>query len=216
MGGAGLAVELPRLPGHGTTWQELNLTRWPDWYAAVDRAFRRLRERCDTVVVTGLSMGGSLALRLAEEHGDDVAGLVLVNPSVHSDDPRIRALPLLRWVVPSLPGVGNDIKRAGSTELAYDRSPLQALHSLTRLWALVRRDLGRVRQPLLVFHSPQDHVVEPSNTAAVLAGVSSADVRDVVLRQSYHVATLDNDAPEIFDRSLDFVRRLAPAAASGG
>ena len=31
LAGAGLSVEVPRLPGHGTRWQDLNLTTWNDW-----------------------------------------------------------------------------------------------------------------------------------------------------------------------------------------
>ena len=79
-------MRLPRLPGHGTRWQELNRTTWHDWYAEDERALLELRERCETVVVMGLSMGGTLALRLAEQHGDAVDGLVLVNPSVHTEN----------------------------------------------------------------------------------------------------------------------------------
>src|SRR3954452_23036284 len=59
----GYAVSLPRLPGHGTTWQEMNRTTWADWYAEVERAFLALANQVDTVVVGGLSMGGALVLR---------------------------------------------------------------------------------------------------------------------------------------------------------
>jgi carboxylesterase len=80
--------------------------------------------------------------------------------------------------------------------------------SLTTLWRLVRADLERVRLPVLLFHSPTDHVVEPVNSTLVLQGISSHDVTDVVLDDSHHVATLDNDAPRIFSDSLAFVRRV--------
>src|SRR5688572_33416068 len=99
---AGLTVRLPRLPGHGTTWREMNLTRWPDWYGEAERAFDQLRSRCDTVFVMGLSMGGTLSLRLAEERAGEVAGLVLVNPSLLTENPQARLLPLLQWFVPSV------------------------------------------------------------------------------------------------------------------
>ena len=74
LAGAGHTVSLPRLPGHGTSWQELNRTTWHDWYAAVDAAFVELRSRCDRVVVGGLSMGGALSLRLAQQHGEEQQG----------------------------------------------------------------------------------------------------------------------------------------------
>jgi carboxylesterase len=50
----------------------------------------------------------------------------------------------------------------------------------------------------------------------VLAGVSSRDVTDIELADSFHVATLDNDAPRIFAETLAFVRRLTAGAATGG
>lgn len=212
---AGLTVRVPRLPGHGTTWKQMQLTRWPDWYGTVQRELLDLGTRCDTVFVMGLSMGGTLALRLAEEHADQVAGLVLVNPSVLSKNKLLKLLPVLRHVVPSFPGVSNDINKPGQDEIAYDRVPLQAVHSLGQLWGVTRADLHRVTAPLLLIHSAVDHVVEPENAAAILDEVSSTDRREVVLANSYHVATLDNDAQQIVDESLAFVRRLAPGAGPG-
>jgi carboxylesterase len=205
----GLTVRLPRLPGHGTSVSEMAVTRWQDWYAETERAFDDLRQRCEHVFVMGLSMGGSLSLRLAQLRGAQVAGLVLVNAAVHSENKALRLLPVLKHVVPTLKGPGNDIKKPGVTELAYPSMPLKALASLTELWVDVRRDLPQVTQPLLLFRSPEDHVVEPSNAALILRSVSSTDVEEVLLPESYHVATLDHDAPTIFERSVHFVRRLA-------
>jgi carboxylesterase len=211
---AGLSVALPRLPGHGTRWQDANLTTWDDWYSCVEREFLTLRERCDQVFVMGLSMGGGLALRLAERNGSAVAGLVVVNPSVMSLDPRLKLLPILHRFIPSFPAIGDDIRKRGVRELAYDRNPLRALESLRQAWPVLQADLPRVTQPLLLLRSYTDHVVEPASSAMVLARVSSRDVTEIVLHDSYHVATLDHDAPRIFAASVEFVRRLAPAAAA--
>ena len=206
----GFRVAVPRLPGHGTTWQELNLTRWEDWYACVDRAFADLRVACDRVFVAGLSMGGGLALRLAEQHGEAVAGLAVVNPSIGSADPRYRLLlPWLRFVRPSLTGISSDIALPDAVEGAYDRSPLHAAWSLTKLWAVTVRDLDRVTQPLLVFKSERDKVVDPLSLKLVEERVRSTDLSVVRLERSYHVATLDYDAELIFTSSSAFFQRLA-------
>lgn len=210
-----LTVTLPLLPGHGTRWQELNRTTWPDWYAEDERALLALRERCETVVVMGLSMGGTLALRLAEQHPDAVDGLVLVNPSVHTENPVAQYLSVLKRVLPSVKAIGNDIARSGVTELAYPRTPLRALHSLTELWALTRTDLRQVVAPVLLYRSAVDHVVEASNSALVLAGIGSTDVEERVLAESFHVATLDHDAEAIFTGSLGFARRVAACRKAG-
>lgn len=208
----GFGVALPRLPGHGTHWRELNNTRWQDWYAVLDNELERLRKDHDHVVVAGLSMGGCLALRLAEQHGAAVSGLVLVNPSVQTDDRRLAALPVLHRLVPSLAGITNDIKKPGVDEGGYDRLPLRALHSLSQLWRITRDDLPKVTQPVLLFRSTVDHVVEPTSSRTVLSSISSRDVTEVLLEDSYHVATLDNDAPRIFADSTRFIRRVCADA----
>jgi carboxylesterase len=205
----GYTVHVPLLPGHGTTWQEMNNTRWQDWYSCVDTAFRELHQTCEKVVVGGLSMGGALALQLAQEHGPRISGLVLVNPAVKFEDPRTRLLPVLKHVLGSLEAIGNDVKKEGVTELAYTRTPLKAGHSQLVAWQSVIRDLPEVTQPVLLLRSPQDHVVPASSSALILSRISSRDVTEILLEDSYHVATLDNDAPRIFEESAKFIERTA-------
>ena len=71
------------------------------------------------------------------------------------------------------------------------------------------RDLPQITQPVILFHSPQDHVVPPACSQLFLSRISSEDVTDVVLHDSYHVATLDNDAGLIEDRCVAFITRVA-------
>lgn len=204
----GWAVRVPRLPGHGTTWQEMNLTRWQDWYAEAERNLRELQERSARVFVMGLSMGGTLTLRLAEQHGDAIAGIVLVNPSVHTERRDRHLLPILSKFVGGFPGISNDIAKPGVDEGAYTKTPLKAAHSLTDLWTATKADIAKVTQPVLLFRSKVDHVVEPSNAAFILSHITSTDVHEEVLERSYHVATLDYDAEQIEQGSVAFVRRL--------
>lgn len=203
---AGLTVSLPRLPGHGTTWQEMARTRWEDWYAEVDRSFDEMRAATSEIFVMGLSMGACLALRLAELRGQSVGGLVLVNPSVTAESKLFLLAPALKLFVPSLKGVANDIKKAGSTELGYDRVPVRAAATLPALWRLTQEHLGEIEQPVLVYRSPEDHVCGPANLEILRRRLPAGrlEVRDCP--NSYHVATLDNDAETIFEGSLDFVR----------
>ena len=203
---AGLTVSLPRLPGHGTTWHDLARTRWEDWYAEVDRALADLHGDADEIFVMGLSMGACLALRLAELHSQAISGLVLVNPSVTADTKLFLLAPALKLVVPSLKGVGSDIKKPGVTELAYDRTPVKAAATLPGLWKVTQRDLGQVSAPVLVFKSTEDHVVGPRSLAVLRERLPAGQLEVRDCPASYHVATLDNDAESIFAGSLDFVR----------
>jgi carboxylesterase len=207
----GHTVRVPRLPGHGTTWQDMNRTRWTDWYRELDIALTELRSTCDRVVVAGLSMGGCLALRLAQHRGSDVDALVLVNPAVNVKRFDVKLVPALQWIVPSMPGIGNDIKRPDQDEIGYSRTPLKALASQLSMWKEVRADLTNVTQPLLLFRSADDHVVDETSASIILDGVSSTVKESVPLTNSFHVATLDFDAPLIFERSADFIAEHAGA-----
>jgi esterase/lipase len=208
----GFAVSVPLLPGHGTSWQDCNAHTEQEWVQAVDDALDELAADCDRVVVAGLSMGGTLAIRTAERRPRDVAGLVLVNPALLTQRLDAKLLPLLARITPSWAPIGNDIKKPGVEELAYPKLPTRAMMSLRRLWAETRADLESVTAPLLVFRSREDHVVEPASVALLLSRVSSADATEVVLEDSYHVATLDNDAPRIFEQSAAWIRERFPAS----
>lgn len=169
---------------------------------------QQLRRRCDRVFVFGLSMGGTLALRLAQTQPADVTGLVLVNPLVHRLPP---GAALARWVhpfMPSQPAIGNDIARPGADEHAYPRFPVRAVAQLHRLSRQVVADIATVSQPLLVLTSRQDHVVHTDNSRWLLDQAASQDREQVLLEESFHVATLDHDAERIQQASLAFVRRL--------
>jgi esterase/lipase len=213
----GFAVRCPLLPGHGTHWQDCNASTHDQWTATVETAFDELAAECDRVFVAGLSMGGTLATRLAEVRADDVAGLLLVNPALLSTRLAVRfLLPMIARITPSQPPIASDIKKPGVTELAYPKLPTRALLQLTKLWAATRADLGRVTAPTIVFHSREDHVVEPVNSEILLAGIGSADTTEVILEDSFHVATLDNDAPRIFAGSVDWIRERVEAAQNPG
>ena len=209
---AGLSVWLPRLPGHGTTWQEMAHTRWEDWYAELDRAFDELRARSEEVFVMGLSMGGCLALRLAELRGPAISGLVIVNPSVTADTRLFVLAPVLKFVVPSLKGITSDIKKDHVSEVGYERIPVKAAATLPGLWRTTQARLSDVTQPVLVYRSTVDHVVGPASLRVLREALPARQLEVRECPDSYHVATLDNDAQVIFAGSLEFIRTHGRAA----
>jgi carboxylesterase len=203
----GFAVDLPLLPGHGTSVDDMVATRWDDWADAADAAYRSLAARVDKVVVAGLSMGGTLACWLAERH-PEIAGVVLVNPLV--DVPAEMVGPLREMVdggVDRIPAIGNDVADPAAREKAYDATPLEPLLSLAAAAGEVRAGLGRIACPALILTSAQDHVVDPGNSDTV-AGAVSGPVERVVLERSYHVATLDYDKDVVEERAVAFARKV--------
>jgi carboxylesterase len=202
----GYSVELPLLPGHGTTIEDMIPTRWSDYAEAAEAAYRDLVGRCDAVVLVALSMGGTLACWLAEHHAE-VPAMVLVNPFV--DPPADSFRDVLRGILDSgsevAPGVGSDISKEGSTELAYLGSPIAAALSLFDGIDGVAARLDHITCPVLLLSSREDHVV-PSSSGDVLVAKVSGPIERVWLEHSYHVATLDHDAELVVSRTVAFVR----------
>lgn len=205
---AGFAVELPRLPGHGTTVEDMATTSWADWSAAAEAALASLAARADRVVVAGLSMGGTLAVWLATRH-PEVAGLVLVNPAVEPPLEQVRELVrhLVDAGVPTMPGIGSDIAAPGVVESAYAEVPPAGLASLFAAVDDLQPRLADVACPVLVATSPQDHVVPPS-ASDLLAAAVAGPVTRLTLARSFHVATLDLDREELAAAAVRFARQV--------
>ncbi len=201
---AGYRVALPRLPGHGTHWRELNATRWRDWYHCAEREFLALSGTSDRVFIAGHSMGATLALRLAAHHRDRVAGMALVNPALLLYGVQ-RLVPAASLVFPTLPSRAHDISLPGSARHGYDHVPLAPAVSMFAMFAEVRASLDLIYCPTLIFRSASDHVVPGRSTDYLRAHLSSDEIVVRDLPRSYHVATLDYDRDVIFAETLAFI-----------
>jgi carboxylesterase len=207
----GHTVVCPRLPGHGTTWQDLEARRWTEWSGEAGRSLVDLAARSDAVVVVGLSVGAALAFHLAARRPDLVAGVAAINP--YLVEPRLTFAPLVRLFRRTVKGIGNDIKKPGQDEHPYEHLPVAGLAQLGRMLSVVRRDLSQVRAPVIVLVSSVDHVVHRGTAEYVMKRLGTDDKELVELSDSYHVATLDNDAETIFDRTHDFAVRVTGVAS---
>ena len=200
---AGWSVELPRLPGHGTTVEDMLTTSYEDWLGEVEAAWQRLVDRTDRQVVVGLSMGGTLTAEIAATH--DPAGAVFVNAAIApvAGEMRTGAEQLIDAGERTMAGIGSDIAKEGVVESAYADTPLAPLLSLAAAVDALQPKLADITCPILVLTSPEDHVV-PSSSSDHLAESVTGPVRRVSLDRSFHVATLDHDAQLVIDETLAF------------
>jgi len=206
---AGLSVEMPRLPGHGTHIDDMLDTTFEDWSSVVEATYLSLAARVSRVVVFGLSMGGTLAAWLATRQ--PVAGAVFVNAAVAPRDPEERQF------IADMIGAGEEIAEGASgrsdiadpdaVEDAYSGSPLRPLLSLVDATIALQPALSSITCPSLIMSSREDHVVDPA-ASDHLASMVGGPVERVWLERSWHVATLDHDRDVIIERTIDFVRRL--------
>ena len=205
----GYSVRVPLLPGHGTKPSDLNEVQWPEWPAKVKAEIAELQKQCSQVFVAGLSMGGGTTLHVAAELGDELSGIILVNPMIH-----VRGIsPTLAFAISRVvkfgKSVGNDIKRKGVTEYSYDKMPYRGIHQLLTMLQLTRAALPSVKVPMQLFHSVDDHTLPVSNTEIIMREVGSTTKSRIELLNSFHVATLDHDSELIFANSLTFIEGLS-------
>lgn len=206
---AGFHVELPQLKGHGTAVVDMVPTRWSDWSADVEASYQTLRQRCNKIVVLGLSMGGTLTLWLAAHH-PELAGIVCINPAAQPlpDEMMVGIKSLVNDGVETIPAIGSDIADPTTKEIAYEATPVCALHSLlVDGVSVVAQQYPSIKVPMLLLNSVNDHVVDPKQSDHLVEHYGGK-VERVMLERSYHVATQDYDKQIIFEKSIAFVHRV--------
>jgi carboxylesterase len=208
----GYSVEVPLLPGHGTSARDLARTRYADWRRTVANAVATLSRGCDRIVLIGHSMGGSITLDLAAHGEHPLAGAVTINSLVlDREEVLARVAPVLQYIVPFVPrdAAGmptDDLAKPGVDEHAYAWVSARAAQSYIAELPRIRDGLPRITCPVLVVTSPEDHTVDPSNGDAIAAGLTSAAaVERFATPRSFHVPLLDYDAERLEERIIAFV-----------
>jgi len=203
--GAGYTVSLPRLPGHGTTVEDMLTTDWNDWTAACDEAFEELAAGCEKVAVIGLSMGGGIAVHLGALH-PDICSFVFINPWIKHQGLEWEELAetLLASGVDTYDSIGSDVKKEGVVETSYAQTPVAPALSALRATTDVNAKLSSITAPSLLFTSTEDHVVAVDN-GDELVNKSRGPVERIWMENSYHVATLDNEKELIESTTLTFL-----------
>ncbi|CAA9568940.1 MAG: hypothetical protein AVDCRST_MAG88-2156 [uncultured Thermomicrobiales bacterium] len=215
-----IPYQLPILRGHGTRAEDLAGATWHHWYEDAERALDRLLDDCDRAVVMGLSMGGVVALHLAAQRPERLAGVVAVAPALRLNISGQALLPLLarsgRYATVDVGRAFVDPDLAkGSTN--YTRVPISAVYSLARYGAVVERVLPRVRVPLLVLYTPRDRVVRPVGAREVYdkAGTPAAQKKLLAFEDSGHEMLMDRSREAVFAAIMDFIEERRAATGDG-
>jgi len=203
----GFTVIGPRLKGHGTDPKDMAQSTAEEWIRSLEKALVTLQDRCSSIFITGLSMGGTLSLYMAAMYPDVFKGTIPINGALFTRMPELTALAFAADAPATIPGIGSDIKKPGITELAYPDVPVPAIRHLYTLMGVTRDLVSEIVCPTLVFQSREDHVVEPDNGPYILESVGAMDKRLIWLENSYHVATLDNDKELIAGETVKFINK---------
>jgi carboxylesterase len=206
---AGFSVALPRLKGHGTTPSDMASSTATDWIAELNKGVAWLQERCDTLFMTGLSMGGTLTLFMAGQDPHLFRGIIPINAAIFLNNPDFASLAYMVGGPTEIQGVGGDIKAPGVTELAYSVVPVPTIKEFMALAKVTEELLPRITCPALIMTSRDDHLVPPANAEHILNRIGSSEKRILWLEDSYHVATLDHDKEVIVRESVTFMQAHA-------
>ena len=205
---AGYNVELPGLAGHGTKWQDMNSVKFTDWIDDMEKALKKLQERCSEIFLCGLSLGGELALYLTGKH-PEITGTILINHTSKFTNPKFWFVPFLTKIIRSVPAIASDIKDPNSNEIAYNRTSTNGINEMLKLIKKVNKLQSNILQPCLIFKSKEDHAVPKISATYTMKKLGSKDKELIWLENSYHVAPLDYDKELIANKSKEFINRLS-------
>ena len=198
----GFTVAAPLLPGHGTTPQDLNNTKYSQWLKCVEDSYRHLVANCDQIVVGGESMGAVLSLYLAQEH-PEINALLLYSTAikVHS----LRYAKYLQWITPLKDKSNNDPK--DTRWQGYTVYPMKAAVEFGKLQKQVIGNLQRITQPALILQGIYDKTIDEDCGQLIYNAIRS-DIKDLqVMRQSGHVMLLGDELETIKDNTVHFLER---------
>jgi carboxylesterase len=222
---AGFSVFMPVLRGY--SMGSIG-TEWPLWLTQAEDLYLRLCSQYRSVSVAGLSAGATLALGLAVRQ-PALQALALWSVTLHHDG---WAIPWYHWLFkpghylgfgrywayrerPPF-GLKNERWRARVAEAmrAHKVSmagpaeiPAEFLYQFTRLAAYAERNLGKVQADTLLLHAADDETASPRNADAVFAGIGSAHKRKILLGDSYHLITMDNERELVARETIRFFQQ---------
>lgn len=230
----GFTVLCPTLAGHCASEAELLGTTWKDWTGSVIKALDLLAARSDAVFVGGLSAGAVLSLYAAHVRPGVVRGLTLYSTTLWWDGWTIPKLRFLLPLVLRLPYIGKryrfeEAPPYGIKNEALRRKIVARMHSgdaaaagfsgtpglsLRELWRLVNKikaALPTIETPSLLLHSSHDDIASLSNPDYVRRHIKGPS-KLVLLHDSYHMITVDQERHKVADHTALFARELLSEA----
>ncbi|ALC92034.1 hypothetical protein AM500_21235 [Bacillus sp. FJAT-18017] len=196
----GFTVYAPRLNGHGTHYLDMEQYDYKDWLTSVKEAISFLQKNCTQVYVAGQSMGGSIALHCAASL-PAIDGIITINAALDIPCYEAEGNSKQRFIPEGKP----DIKAQDVYEIAYDRVPRSAIKNLLALSKETKSKLGMVTCPALIIKSKIDNVVPPRSSDIAFTRIASKPKKLITLKNSYHVATMDNDKGVIANEIAKFI-----------
>lgn len=225
---AGYTVHVPHIRGYGFEHGDTprSVTHWEDWHAKALIEFRTLRPQYKTVALGGLCIGAVLSLSIAAELGDEVAALALLSATLWYDGwsmPWYRSLRYIGYYSPFRyvysyrerepfglknpqlrKWIAREMSHKDSSIVGASKLNLPAIQEAERMIGSVKKSLPRVTAPALIIHAVEDDVASLRNASFIAGNIGSKTVETILLHNSYHMITVDNDREQVAAETIRF------------
>jgi len=198
-----------RLSGHATCPEDMQNVTWQDWLADVEDGWQILSGVSNKIFVCGLSMGGILSLVSAANL--PVSGVIAMStPYQLPPDPRLRFLRVLQYLQPKVPKGEPDWNDAevAKGHIDYPYYPTRTIQQLIQLIAALHSALPKISAPVQLIQSHDDQVVAPDNVQKLYAALGSSKKEIVMIRNSGHAITCDQQQDQVFQTAFQFIHQI--------
>ena len=209
-------------PGHGERMDEIYSVTREDWCDFAQNKYDKLRSNYENFFVSGLCMGASVAIYIAENNSN-VSGVISLSTTLYLDGicmPKyIFLLPIAlnpvhkyyyTFADDNTLGIKNEETRTklakimAKTTIGMDNYPLCCVHELLKLSKNVRKHLKKVSCPILLIHSVLDNLTSPKSAKVVFKNIASKTKKYVELNNSFHMILYDNEKKIVFESVKKF------------
>jgi carboxylesterase len=231
----GYSVICPRLANHGEPIEVLKKTKWQEFYQSVRAAFQEMTGRYENIYVSGLSMGAILALLLADEFNDQVSAVSCLSPTLFYDGwniPWYQCFLPLAYFTPlknffylkEEPPYGIKNKKMqqlihkyySSADLhnakdvahyGYPYFPMTLIYQLHLMVKYLSGRLSNIKVPVQLIQSAQDDMTSVKNSQFIYDRIQSDRKELVLLNDSYHVITMDQERQKVAQNMDSFFKQ---------
>ena len=210
----GYSVFVPRLPGHGTTPEDLMRRSREEWFRATRRGYRVIRECAPKIIACGFSMGAGLALLNAARRRGDFCAVISVSAPVHMKGWALRHSGFIYALHKITAAVGLKIipalldHRPENREINYEQNPVHGVAQLSSLMKHTADELDRITLPICAIQADEDPVIERNSLDFIMRRVRSSVREKHLLNGKVHGIVRGELSKEVFETAVRFIEKV--------
>ena len=207
-------VYVPLLEGHGQVPNKILNKSLDNWYSQILEDYKLSKKNCEKINVIGSSIGGGIALKLAEE--EDLNNLYLVNPYlfppyhfyyIFNLNTYLKyTSPILHYSKKTRLAQIND-DDGMKNHIAYWNMPFDPMKNSFKFFEEVKLNLDKITEPTLTQQSINDKASSIESSRIIDKKISSEIKNIITFEKSNHVLLMDYDREEVIANIINFEKQ---------